>query len=70
MMDVYIRNVDLNKWVRKYFENKELISIDELLSTIEDLDGEIEELNEKIKQLEYEMHEFYRPISKSEMYDV
>lgn len=70
MMDVYIRNADLNKWIGKYFEKQDLISINDLLSTIEDLDEQINKLNEQIKKLKYEMQEFYRPISKSEMYDV
>ena len=50
MKEVYILKSDLNEWIAKYFK-KDLISIDDLLTVIEDLDSEIERLNDKIKDL-------------------
>jgi len=52
MDNVYIMKCELNEWIAKYFENKDLISIDDLLSTIEDLDDEVTNLKEKIKELQ------------------
>jgi len=69
MGDVYIRQVDLNSWIAKYFEKQELISVDDLIGCIEDLDGEIEKLQERIQNLQEDIQENYKPISKSEMYD-
>ena len=43
MEQVFIRKDDLNKWLADHFPNKDLISVDDLLSEIEDLDSE--ELN-------------------------
>ena len=49
---VFIRKEDLNKWIAKYYPNQDLISVDDLLSVIEDLDSEINGLKEKIEELE------------------
>lgn len=70
MNDVYIRKEDLGKWIAKYFERKDLISIDDLICCIEDLDSEIDNLKYKIEELEQDIEENYRPISKAEQYDV
>lgn len=69
MVETFIRREDLNKWVAKYFD-RDLISIDELLSVIEDLDDENESLKDQINNLEEDIRENYRPISPSEMYGV
>lgn len=70
MNEVYIRQADLNRWIGKYFDGKDLISIDDLLCCIEELDETIESLNEQIEKLKYDMQEFYTPIPKSEFYGI
>ena len=53
MEQVFIRKDDLNKWIAKYCpDNKDLISIEDLLSIIEDLDDEVSRLEEEIRDLE------------------
>lgn len=52
MNEVYIKTIDLNRWVAQYFPNKDIITISDLIGCIEDLDEEIESLNEKIEKLE------------------
>ena len=52
MEQVFIKKVDLNKWIAKYFPNQDLISIEELLGVIEELDSEVDRLKEKISDLE------------------
>ena len=49
MDEVYIKTENLNSWIKKYFENKDIITIEDLISQIENLDAEIERLNEKIE---------------------
>ena len=66
MVETFIRREDLNKWVAKYFD-RDLISIDELLSVIEDLDDENESLKDQINNLEEDIRENYRPISHLEI---
>ena len=70
MDEVYIKVNDLNKWVSKYFKDKDIVSIDELVGTIEDLDDEIERLKEKIEDMEQDIQENYKPIPASEQVGV
>jgi bacterioferritin (cytochrome b1) len=51
MNKVYILKDELNSWISKCF-NKDLISIDDLISCIEDLDEEIDELREQLEDKE------------------
>lgn len=66
MDQVYINKQDINRWVGKYFPNKDLISIGDLLGVIEDLDLDVYRLNEKYEDLERDLEDNYRPISISE----
>ena len=65
MDEVYIDMRKENAWIRKYF-NSDLVSIEELLATIEDLDGEIEHWKEKYQDLEEDLRENYKPIPYEE----
>ena len=49
---VYINMKEENDWIKKYFKNKDLVSVEDLLSCIEDLDSEIYELKEKLREKE------------------
>lgn len=51
MENIYIRKEELNRWVAKYFRN-DLISVQDLLETIEELDDEISNLKDKIEEME------------------
>lgn len=59
MKDIYIKATDVNKWVAKHFKNQDLISIDDLISCIDELDDEIENLNDKIRKLTEPSEEDY-----------
>lgn len=61
MNEVYIDMRKESKWISKYF-NKDLVSIEELLGVIEDLDSELESLQEKYDDLKQDMEDNYRPI--------
>lgn len=62
MDNVYIKTEHLNSWVSKYFKNKDLVSIEDLISLIEDLADEAEHWKEKFEDLEEEVRENYKPI--------
>lgn len=66
MDQVYINKQDINRWVGKYFPNKDLISIGDLLGVIEDLDLDVYRLNEKYEDLERDLEDNYRHLSVSE----
>ena len=51
MSDIYIRKDSLNEWIARNLPNKDLISIEDLLTTIEDMDSEIENLQDRIDEL-------------------
>ncbi len=51
MTEVFIKKDDLNRWVAKYFD-KDLISINDLIVVIEELDEEKQSLEEQIEYLE------------------
>ncbi len=67
---MYIKTEDLNKWVAKYFPNKDLITVDDLLAVIEELDAELENEKEKCEELENNMRDNYRPVSPYTMYGI
>ena len=66
MEEVYIDIRKENKWIQKYFDT-DFVSISNLISTIEDLDGKIEQLQEEIKNLQDE--EFNKPDAYDEWRD-
>ena len=65
MDEVYIDIRKENAWIRKYF-NTDFVSIETLLATIEDLDGEVDHWKEKYQDLEEDLRDNYRPIPYSE----
>ena len=65
MDEVYIDMRKENEWIRKYFTS-DLVSIEDLLGCIEDLDGEIEHWKEKYEELEEDLRDNYRPIPYSQ----
>lgn len=70
MDKVYILKEDVNEWIGKYFGNKDLVSVDELLDIIENLDDEVNNLKEEIKNIKQDRDDNYRPISYYEQYAI
>ena len=71
MNEIYIKTTDLSTWMKvKYFKNKDLVSVEELIGLIEDIDDDLEALQEKYDDLEQDLHDNYKPISHSEMYGI
>ena len=62
MDSVYIKTEHLNSWISKYFKDKDLISIEDLIGLIEDLADESEHWKEKFEELEEDVRENYKPI--------
>lgn len=70
MENVYILKEDVNKWIGKYFGNKDFVSVDDLLTIIEDLDSEVESLKEEIEDIKQDRDDNYRPISYYQQYGI
>lgn len=60
---------EASKQIKRIFENKDLISIEDLLSKIEELDDDKGYLEDKIKDMEQDIEDNYKPISKSEQFE-
>ena len=58
-----------SKQIKRIFENKDLISIEDLLSKIEELDDDKGYLEDKIKDMKQDIEDNYKPISKSEQFE-
>lgn len=58
-----------SKQIKRIFENKDLISIKDLLSKIEELDDDKEYLEDRIKDMEQDIENNYKPILKSEQFE-
>lgn len=70
MDSIYIMKYELNDWIAKYFPKKDLISIDDLITVIEDLDSEVDRIKEEFEEYKQNIKENYKPISSNEMYDI
>ena len=68
MNSVFIKKEELNNCVAKYFK-MDLVSINDLISVIEDLDSKVEHYEEELEDLKQDIHDNYRRIPVSEQYD-
>jgi len=70
MEKVFIDIRNENEWIKKYFNNKDFASIDELLNVVEELDSEIERLKEEIEDIKKDVEDNYKPISHYDEYGI
>lgn len=66
MDQVYIKKNDLSEWTQKYFK-EDLVSVDDLIRVIEDLDNEIDRVKEEFDDYKQMVADNYKPISASSM---
>ena len=59
MNEVYVKKENLGRWIAKYFNKDDLISIDDLLECIEELDSELEHLKEEFEDYKENVAENY-----------
>lgn len=70
MDNVFIKKEELNSCITRHLPNKDLISIDDLIGAIEDLDSEVNEWEMKYDDLYNDLQDNYKPISQAEQYEV
>lgn len=58
--NIFIKKEDVNKWIGKYFPKKDLISVEDLLGCIEDLDSEIQSIKEEYEDYKENVKENYK----------
>ena len=69
MEKVFIKREELNKWIAKYFK-EDLVSIDDILRVLEDLEFELDSLKEEFEDYKQMVEDNYKPISAYSMYGV
>ena len=74
MDNIYLKREELNDWIKRNLPNKDLISINDLLDAIEEMDSNIQYLEQKLEDAELEFDEklkdFYKPKTPYEIYGV
>lgn len=63
MNEVFIDIRKENEWICRHFKNQDYVTIGQLLSCIEDMDGEIEKLKEERQDIE-DVRDFYEKREK------
>lgn len=73
MNEVYINIKNMNEcYIKRYMENqfkKDLVSVEEIISLLEDLKGEYDELEEQFEDFKKDVEDNYRPVSIREQID-
>lgn len=65
-MKIYLKTNELNTWIAKYFPNKDLITVEDLISCIEDLDSELDHLREELQDVIQDRDDNFKRISVKE----
>lgn len=67
---VYVDLRDENKWIREIFDNKDLVTIEEMLIKIVDLNEELEYTQEKFEDFKRDVEDNYKRIPVEEQLDI
>ena len=67
---VYVDLRNENKWIREIFNNKDLVTIEEMLTKIEDLNEELEYTQEKFEDFKRNVEDNYKRVELSEQLDI
>lgn len=70
MNNVYVDLRNENRWIREIFNNKDLVTIEEMLTKIEDLNEELEDTQEKFEDFKRDVEDNYRRLEVSEQLDI
>ena len=70
MDNVYVDLRNENKWIREIFDNKDLVTIEEMLIKIVDLNEKLEYTQEKFEDFKRDVEDNYRRLEVSEQLDI
>ena len=70
MDNVYVDLRNENKWIREIFDNKDLVTIEEMLIKIVDLNEELEYTQEKFEDFKRDVEDNYKRIPVEEQLDI
>lgn len=69
MKEVYIKVKDLS-WVNERFTNRDIVTLEEIISDYQDVLGMLDGFEEELEDLKQDIEDNYRPITNKEMYDI
>lgn len=70
MSEVFIKTNELPCWLAdEYFYGKDIISIDELVATLEDVKDDLELVKEQFEDFKRDVRDNYRQLSIAEQVD-
>lgn len=67
---VYVDLRNENRWIREIFNNKDLVTIEEMLTKIEDLNEELEDTQEKFEDFKRDVEDNFKRVELSEQLDI
>lgn len=70
MDNVYVDLRNENRWIREIFDNKDLVTIEEMLIKIIDLNEELEYTQEKFEDFKRDVEDNYKRIPVEEQLDI
>lgn len=70
MDNIYVDLRNENKWIQEAFENKDMVSIEDILGKLEDLIDELDEVKEEYEDFKRNVEDNYRPVPVSEQLDI
>lgn len=66
MDNVYVDLRNANKWIRGAFDNKDMVSVEDVLTKVEDLLDELDAVKEEYEDFKRDVEDNYRPVSYKE----
>ena len=66
MENIYVDLRTQNKWIREAFENKDMVSVEDMLTKIEDLLDELSDVKEEYEDFKRDVEDNYRPLKYEE----
>lgn len=70
MDNVYVDLRNENRWIKEIFNNKDLVTIEEMLTKIEDLNEELEDTQEKFEDFKRDVEDNYKRLEVAEQLDI
>ena len=65
-INVYVDLRMQNKWIREAFENKDMVSVEDLLTKVEDLLEELDSVKEEYEDFKRDVEDNYKPLKYEE----
>lgn len=66
MENIYVDLRTQNIWIQRAFENKDMVSVEEILEKLDDLLNELDYTKEQFQEFKRDVEDNYRPLKYEE----